>query len=168
MSEMKYQKEFEEFVRKNPEFLGGNTLTVQRENYGVSLNTPEYAASYVRFSYEMFCKIKEQLEQELELLKLERDEFKKYSTVWFDKKNELQQELQKTREQLEKAENVIEFYADGDNYGHISPEIATYSVIDASDLGAGDFMLNDSVDDERVGGKRARQYFQDKENKDKK
>ena len=66
MSEMKYQKEFEEFVRKNPEFLGGNTLTVQRENYGVSLNTPEYAASYVRFSYEMFCKIKEQLEQELQ------------------------------------------------------------------------------------------------------
>lgn len=65
MSEMKYQKEFEEFVRNNPEFLGGNTLTVQRENYGVSLYTPEYAASYVRFSYEMFCKIKEKLEQEL-------------------------------------------------------------------------------------------------------
>jgi len=108
MSEMKYQKEFEEFVRNNPEFLGGNTLTVQRENYGVSLNTPEYAASYVRFSYEMFCKIKEQLEQELELLKLERDEFKKYSTVWFDKKNELEQELQKTREQLEHANTVIQ------------------------------------------------------------
>ena len=79
MSEMKYQKEFEEFVRKNPEFLGGNTLTVQRENYGASLDTPEYAASYVRFSYEMFCKIKEQLEQE----------------------------LQKTREQLSKAEQRI-------------------------------------------------------------
>ena len=89
-----------------------------------------------------------------------RNENSKYSI----KILELEQELQKTREQLEKAENVIEFYADGDNYGHISPEIATYSVIDASDLGAGDFMLNDSVDDERVGGKRARQYFQDKEN----
>lgn len=79
-----------------------------------------------------------------------------------DQLDKLEQELQKTREQLDKAEKVIEFYADGDNYGHISPEIATYSVIDASDLGDGDFMLNDSVDDERVGGKRARQYFKDK------
>lgn len=76
---------------------------------------------------------------------------------------QLEQELQKTKEQLNKAEKVIEFYADGDNYGHISPEIATYSVIDVSDLGAGDFMLNDSVDDERVGGKRARLYFKDKQ-----
>lgn len=74
-----------------------------------------------------------------------------------------EQELRKTREQLKKAEKVIEFYADGYNYEHISPEIATYSVIDVSDLGAGDFMLNDSVDDERVGGKRARQYFKDKQ-----
>ena len=88
-----------------------------------------------------------------------RDENSKYSI----KILELEQELQKTREQLDKAEKVIEFYADGDNYGHISPEIATYSVIDASDLGDGDFMLNDSVDDERVGGKRARQYFKDKQ-----
>lgn len=80
MSEMKYQKEFEEFVRKNPEFLGGNTLTVQRENYGASLDTPEYAASYVRFSYEMFCKIKEQLEQELVKLKEENEKLRKL--IW--------------------------------------------------------------------------------------
>lgn len=91
------------------------------------------------------------------------EEQKTLIELWDEEINRLKQELQKTRYRLAKAEKVIEFYADGDNYGHISPEIATYSVIDDIDLGVGDFMLNDSVDDERVGGKRARLYFKDKQ-----
>jgi len=67
---------------------------------------------------------------------------------------ELNKELQEQNKILKEA---LEFYADGDNYGHINPEVATYSVIDNCDLGVGDFMLNETVDDERVGGKRARE-----------
>lgn len=63
----------------------------------------------------------------------------------------------KLQEQHKIMKEALEFYADGDNYGHISPEVATYSVIDNCDLGVGDFMLNETVDDERVGGKRARE-----------
>ena len=51
--------------------------------------------------------VNKQLEKEIESIKLERDEFKKYSTMWFDKKNELAQELQKTREQLDIATKHI-------------------------------------------------------------
>lgn len=67
---------------------------------------------------------------------------------------ELNKELQEKNKIMLEA---LEFYADGDNYGHINPEIATYSVIDNCDLGVGDFMLNETVDDERVGGRRARE-----------
>ena len=56
--------------------------------------------------YENF-QMEKQLKQELELIKLERDEFKKYSTMWFDKKNELEQELQKTREQLVESNELL-------------------------------------------------------------
>ena len=106
---------------------------------------------------------KKQLEKSTEMIGHVVYDYERLISSKVDKIETLEQELQKTRERLEIAEKVIEFYADGDNYGHISPEIATYSVIDVSDLGAGDFMLNDSVDDERVGGKRARQYLKDKQ-----
>lgn len=68
-----------------------------------------------------------------------------------------EKKIEKLQEQNKILKEALEFYADGDNYGHISPEVATYSVIDNCDLGVGDFMLNETVDDERVGGKRARE-----------
>lgn len=63
-----------------------------------------------------------------------------------------------------KAENeryrkALEFYADADNWGHISPHEATYSVIDKVDLGKGEFMLNEMTDDDRVGGRKAREVL---------
>ena len=73
MSEMKYKKEFEELMRKNPELLGGNTLEVQHHNYGALLDAPEYASSYVRYTYDIFCKIKEQLEKLQESNRIMKD-----------------------------------------------------------------------------------------------
>lgn len=52
---------------------------------------------------------------------------------------------------------ALEFYASADNWNHISPTEATYSVISKEDLGAGEFKFTEDVDDERVGGKTARQ-----------
>lgn len=69
--------------------------------------------------YENF-QMEKQLKQELELIKLERDEFKKYSTMWFDKKNELEQELQKTKEKLNIAEAALNKYAICDDVGSIA------------------------------------------------
>ena len=62
-------------------------------------------------------KTMEEYQKEIEFLKLEREEFKKYSTMWFDKKNELEQELQKTREQLNKCELALNNYAICDDVG---------------------------------------------------
>lgn len=65
---------------------------------------------------------------------------------------EIKQELQKTREQLEKAEKVIGFYANWANYKE--------QVIAREDCDVVPFYLRN---DELIGGKRARQYFKDKQ-----
>ena len=62
---------------------------------------------------------------------------------------------------LEKAVKVIEFYADGDSWGHESPSSTSYSVIDKEDMGIGEFNLNELTDDDRVGGLRARKFLEE-------
>ena len=64
--------------------------------------------------------------------------------------------------QLEMAEKVLDFYSDCGNWGHISYDKADYVVI-LNDSGVGDFQINDITDDDRVGGRRAREYFKEKE-----
>ncbi len=61
---------------------------------------------------------------------------------------------------LEKAVKVIEFYGDGDSWGHESPSSTSYSVIDKEDMGIGEFHLNELTDDYRVGGLRARKFLE--------
>lgn len=62
---------------------------------------------------------------------------------------------------IEKLRAALNFYADSDNWWHISQNEATYSVIAKEDLGCGDFQLSELVDDDRVGGIRARQALAD-------
>lgn len=64
--------------------------------------------------------------------------------------------------QLERAEEVIKFYSDSDNWEHKSPSQADYVVV-LDDSGTGEFQLNHMTDDDRVGGRRAREYFKKKE-----
>ena len=70
-------------------------------------------------------------------------------------------DYEKLKAQLEKAEAVIEFYSDSDNWEHKSPVQADYVVI-LDDSGTGEFQLNHMTDDDRVGGRRAREYFKEK------
>lgn len=70
-------------------------------------------------------------------------------------------DYEKLKAQLEKAEDVIDFYSDSDNWGHKSPVQADYVVI-LDDSGTGEFQLNHMTDDDRVGGRRAREYFKEK------
>lgn len=74
----------------------------------------------------------------------------------------LASEYEKLKAQLEKAESVIDFYSDSDNWEHKSPVQADYVVI-LDDSGTGEFQLNHMTDDDRVGGRRAREYFKEKE-----
>lgn len=60
-----------------------------------------------------------------------------------------------------KALEVIEFYADGDSWGHESPSSTSYSVIDTTDMGNGDFDLNEITDDNGVGGLKARKFLEE-------
>lgn len=53
---MKYKKEFEDLMNKNPKLLGGNDLSIQSEYYGIKLSEPEYSSSHVLFVYWEFCK----------------------------------------------------------------------------------------------------------------
>ena len=69
-------------------------------------------------------------------------------------------DYQKLKVQLEKCEAVIDFYSDSDNWGHKSPVQADYVVI-LDDSGTGEFQLNHMTDDDRVGGRRAREYFKE-------
>ena len=65
------------------------------------------------------------------------------------------------REQFEKLagemREALEFYSDSDNWGHTSPGCATYDRIDEKDFGAGNFEIGHNVDDDRVGGRKARE-----------
>ena len=74
----------------------------------------------------------------------------------------LHSDYEKLKAQLEKAESVIDFYSDSDNWEHKSPAQADYVVI-LDDSGTGEFQLNHMTDDDRVGGRRAREYFKEKE-----
>ena len=68
----------------------------------------------------------------------------------------LASEYEKLKAQLERAEKVLDFYSDCGNWGHISYDKADYVVI-LNDSGVGDFQINDITDDDRVGGRRARE-----------
>lgn len=72
----------------------------------------------------------------------------------------LASDYEKLKAQLEKAEDVIDFYSDSDNWEHKSPIQADYVVI-LDDSGTGEFQLNHMTDDDRVGGRRAREYFKE-------
>ena len=74
----------------------------------------------------------------------------------------LASDYEKLKAQLEKAEKVLDFYSDCGKWGHISYDKADYVVI-LNDSGVGDFQINDITDDDRVGGRRAREYFKKKE-----
>lgn len=76
----------------------------------------------------------------------------------------LHSDYEKLQAQLEKAESVIDFYSDSDNWEHKSPVQVDYVVI-LDDSGTGEFQLNHMTDDDRVGGRRAREYFKEKEQK---
>ena len=72
------------------------------------------------------------------------------------------EDYEKLQAQLERAEEVIKFYSDSDNWEHKSPSQADYVVV-LDDSGTGEFQLNHMTDDDRVGGRRAREYFKEKE-----
>lgn len=77
--------------------------------------------------------------------------------------SDLEREIEKLKEQNIIFREALEFYADGDNWGHIEPgtHYATnvYQCVDKTDYGEGDFTICErmNVDDCGVGGKRARQ-----------
>jgi len=62
--------------------------------------------------------------------------------------------LKKSREVLRKA---CEFYASSDQWNCTKEQLTTYNTIDKDDLGIGDFQFACDVDDDRVGGKKARE-----------
>lgn len=66
------------------------------------------------------------------------------------------------REKLEEAEKALKFYADGDHWNKQRSGPADYNIIDKDDLGIGLFIISQSmnVDDSRVGGRTAREYFE--------
>lgn len=64
-------------------------------------------------------------------------------------------------EKLAIAIEALEFYADGDNWGHIDPYKNDYRIIDKTDIGKGDFQISENVDDNYVGGLKAREALEE-------
>jgi len=62
------------------------------------------------------------------------------------------------QKQLDIATKALEFYANQDNWRHCSPFESSYlyDMVDKSDLGIGDFELDEFTDDKDVGGVAAR------------
>ena len=70
------------------------------------------------------------------------------------KMKEENEKLKKSHEVLRKA---CEFYASSDQWNCTKEQLTTYNTIDKDDLGIGDFQFTCDVDDDRVGGKKARE-----------
>ena len=69
----------------------------------------------------------------------------------------LQGEVNDLEAKLATATVALEFYAHVDNWNHINPQTARYTVIGSDDIGDGSFQFNEDIDDDNVGGKKARQ-----------
>lgn len=107
------------------------------------------------YSKEITIKSKEKLRQEFSEIQASIYTNEALFSMGFDGGFDACYKLMQEREKA--LVEALEFYADSNYWGHVSPEEATYSTIDKIDLGKGDFMLNEMVDDERVGGRRARE-----------
>ena len=70
------------------------------------------------------------------------------------KLKEENEKLKKSREALRRA---VEFYSDEQQWNCTPEKLTTYNTIGKDDLGIGDFHLTKDVDDDRVGGKKARE-----------
>lgn len=73
----------------------------------------------------------------------------------------LQKSYEKVIEDNKKLIEALKYYAGADQWGHISKDDATYSVMDSDDLGIGEFQFNEIVDDKRVAGLKARQVLKE-------
>jgi len=68
----------------------------------------------------------------------------------------LQGEVNDLEAKLATATVALEFYAHVDHWNRIS-QTAIYTVIGSDDIGDGSFQFNEDVNDDNVGGKKARQ-----------
>ena len=87
-------------------------------------------------------------------------EFKKKSAEWYvhyDDYELLKKEIKELEARLAIATEALEFYAHVDHWNHINPQTALYTVIGSDDIGDGSFQFNEDIDDDNVGGKKARQ-----------
>lgn len=70
---------------------------------------------------------------------------------------ELKSEITKLKKSREVLMKACEFYASSDQWNCTKEQLTTYNTIDKDDLGIGDFQFACDVDDDRVGGKTARE-----------
>lgn len=104
------------------------------EQYKKKKSAEAYSANNTYMRAELERKVKAYLELEKEIIK-----------------------LKKSREWLRKA---CEFYASSDQWNCTKEQLTTYNTIDKDDLGIGDFQFACDVDDDRVGGKKAREALE--------
>lgn len=95
-----------------------------------------------------------ELEKKLSLEQQDRESEKREFKVFKDAVENEITKLKKSREVLRKA---CEFYASSDQWNCTKEKITTYDKIDDIDLGNGEFYFNYITDDDRVGGKKARE-----------
>lgn len=69
----------------------------------------------------------------------------------------LKAENKKLNESRDVLRDACEFYASDQQWNCTQKQITTYDTIGKDDLGIGDFQLIEGVDDDRVGGKKARE-----------
>lgn len=69
----------------------------------------------------------------------------------------LKEENEKLKKSREVLRDACEFYASDQQWSCTQKQITTYDTIGKDDLGIGDFELIKGVDDDRVGGKKARE-----------
>ena len=69
---------------------------------------------------------------------------------------EQSKEIRALEAKLAIATAALEFYAHVDHWNRIS-QTAIYTVIGSDDIGDGSFQFDEEIDDDNVGGKKARQ-----------
>ena len=70
-------------------------------------------------------------------------------------------DIKKLEDALRKAYAVISFYADDQTWHCDGKDYSKYLIVDKSDIGYGNYMLNEDTDDTSVGGRQAREILEE-------
>lgn len=142
----------------------GNVSVTLKKDTTVTLGQINIFIDALKDENERLKKLNEETDEDLNNLQKELGDLQEENENILVHNDILIVENERLKKQNEKYREALEFYASGDSWGHLNQDSIEYYIVDISDSGTGEFDLNSITDDNRVGGRRAREALKDEGN----